>query len=501
MALIFTLLGIALLSMLAASLMFVSSAGSFASLNFKNQMQATYAAVSGEQVALNWFQNTYAPWLNSVASPSYDTSGTQPTYSGNPVVLASTSGASNFPNSGMVSSFGGIATGSVAMGNVSTSYTMTATLLKRDIGVGMDGSQVETERWQVDVTGTVAGALGNAAVEERALIERFFIPLFKDAIRGQCVVDLRGDINTDSYFSTNGPYGGSNRYTGASAQASVGSNTFIQAVGNAGTINGNAYYGTAVPGQCTCPVTPCESFNHPDIVAGDIIQAPGVGFPVLPTFDSSNAGTDDCPLSGKGSNKFAYVTPSNSGTPPTIPTGATGHYHTCNPNGQATVYFCVGDPTVGGVDNTANFFFNYINIGAQATIQIMHLDGDGNCTSASPACSTSTLCAPVRLYVNQGLSLGGGGAVGIVPGDPNKLSVMYSGTALTSYDGTSDFVGTIYAPNAELRLRGGAIIYGAVSAKNVSDAGNVSVHYDLSLQAKKGMATAFRLINQTRRVF
>lgn len=70
MALVFTLLGLTLLSMLAASLMFVSSAGSFATLSFKNQMQASYAAASGEQMALNWFRNAYTTWLNANPNPT-----------------------------------------------------------------------------------------------------------------------------------------------------------------------------------------------------------------------------------------------------------------------------------------------------------------------------------------------------------------------------------------------------------------------------------------------
>lgn len=491
MALVFVLLGLTLLSMLAASLMFVSSAGSFASLSFKNQMQATYAAGAGEQMALNWFRTTYTAWLDTHADPGYNTSGSTPTYNGAAVTLGS---GANFPDSTIAGSFAGVASGSLTMGNASTSYAMTATLLTHDAFQSMTGGQVGIERWQLDVTGTVNGTLGNSTVQERAVFERFFSPTFKDAIRGQCNVLLGGNITTDSFISANGVYGGGNVYTGASAQASVGSNTFIQDTGNAGTINGNAYYGTAV-GSCTCPTTPCEQFNHPNVVQGQIVQAPGVPFPPVPAWDTTNGSTNDC-----SGNSDRYFAANNTGSP-VFPSTEAGHRHSCNPGGSATITLCVDSPGTGTTDNTGSFFFNSLTLSGSQNLQIKHLGPGGACNDTATNCSSTNSCADVRLYVNQGLSLGGGGVIGVNPGDPTKFSAIYSGTADATYTGNSDFVGTIYAPNATLNLKGGAVVYGAVSAKNVTDTGNVTVHYDLTLQSKSGVSTPFRLINQTRRLF
>lgn len=247
-------------------------------------------------------------------------------------------------------------------------------------------------------------------------------------------------------------------------------------------------------GACSCPVTPCEQFNHPSIVQGQILQSPGVPFPPIPDWDTTNSSVNDC-----SGNNNRYLYPTNSGTPAVFPTSSTSaHYHTCNPGGNATVNLCVG----GASDPTANYFFNSLTISGTQQLELAH------CTTepttgimiATP-CSASAPCAAIRLYANVGLNLGGNGVVGMVPGDPTKFSMIYSGTADTSYTGTSDYYGTIYAPNATLNLKGGAIIYGAVSAKNVLDTGSVTVHYDLSLQDKSGYATSFRLVNQTRRVF
>ncbi|MGH7461887.1 MAG: PilX N-terminal domain-containing pilus assembly protein, partial [Longimicrobiales bacterium] len=63
-ALVFALLGILILSMLAAALMFVTSTEASASFNYKNQTQAHYAAMAGVQRTSNWFKEIYGPWMN-----------------------------------------------------------------------------------------------------------------------------------------------------------------------------------------------------------------------------------------------------------------------------------------------------------------------------------------------------------------------------------------------------------------------------------------------------
>lgn len=491
-ALVFALLGITILSMLAAALMFVTSSGSFASMNFKSQMQASFAANAGQQIAIDWFRNTYATWLDATVTAvpltaTYDTTGAQPLLSGNPVKLATTT-TSNFPDSTTIASFAGIKSGSLTMGNAQTAYDMTATLKMHKQGKDIDGNPLLYERWQIDVTGTSGGTLGTSTVTESALVERFFAPLFKDAIRGQCEVNLGGNINTDSYYSTAGAYGGGNLYTGASAGASVGSNTFIQASGNSGTINGNAYYGTATA-TCPCSSSPCEDFNHPEIVQGDVVEAPGIPFPAVPSWDMTSPQQDDC-------SNGTILMPTNVGTPPIYPQTSGGHYHRCRAVGTDVVTLCLSGLATTA---TANFFFNTIDFGAQSSLVFKTLNtSTGACTQA---CDATHQCAGARIYANYDFDVGGGGIVGMFPADPTKMSVIYTGTRDSSYTGNADFYGTIYAPNSTVTLRGGAVIYGAVSAKNVSDNGDVTVHYDLSLQSQWGYLTTFRLINQTRNIF
>ena len=500
MALVFTLLGLLLLSALAASLMFVTSAGSFASMSFKSQMQASFAANTGVQAALDWFRTYYAPnWLDNATGiattrTAYLLTVQPPTYGGNAVTLG---GSANFPSSDVVSSFAAFSTSpnnQITMENTTGSYTMTASLMAHDRYKKMDNTDVISERWMVNVTGTVAGPLGNSTVRETAVIERVYLPLFNDAIRGKCDVSLGGNIGTDSYFSASGSYGGSNKFTGSDAQASVGSNALIQASGASATINGNAYWGSA-SGACTGG----EAIAHDTIVLGKIIEAPGVPFPpILPDFsDTTGASTNDCTASPivlryNTTNLSAYNQNSSSAPP-------TGHYRKCSVNSK-DVYLCV--PARSGT-TAAYFFFNTMDTGGNATLFLVKETSPGVCP-ASPAagdyCSDTNQCMPSRVYVNQALTLNGnGGIMGAV--DPRYMSFFYSGTDPAVYTGNSDFYATVYAPFATVQIKGTAGLYGSITALNVDDQGTGDVHYDLSLQNMWGTASPFRIINQTRDVF
>jgi hypothetical protein len=506
MALVFTLLGLLLLSMLAASLMFVTSAGSFASMSFKSQMQASFAANTGVQAALDWFRTYYVPnWLDN--STGIATTGIHylltvqpPTYGGNAVTLG---GSANFPSSDVASSFVALSTSpnnQITMGNTTGSYTMTASLMAHDRYKKMDNTDVISERWMVNVTGTVAGPLGNSTVRETAVIERVYLPLFNDAIRGKCVVNLAGNVATDSYFSAGGPYNvAGNKFTGADAQASIGSNALIQASGASATINGNAYWGSS-SGSCTGG----EEIAKDTIVLGKIIEAPGVPFPpITPSFtDTTGSGTDECKSVDPA--YMRYNTLSLSSYDPNV---AANHHKSCD--AKKDTYLCV---PASSAATSAYFFFNTMNTGGSGGVYLKRMTNPaGACDAANIAgdCTAATPCAAARVYLNMGMSLTGNGGINGC-WDPRYMSFFYTGgtgsgvagSATTiSYKGTSDFYATMYAPYATVDIQGTSGIYGSVTALNVDDKGTGDVHYDLSLQNTWGSASPFRIINQTRNVF
>lgn len=480
-ALIFTLLGMIIMSLLAGALLYISNAEGLSANNYKSQAKAEYAASAGVQQAIDWFYNNYTPWLDSssggvlltAGSGGYTYAGATPQYGGSAVVLGS---GANFPDSAISSSFNAIRSGTIAMGNTNTTFLVdSARLVFYQTYKDMRDNTVIAERWNITATGTVPTVLSNKIVRETATIERFYIPIFKDAIRGKCEVDIGGNLNTDSYYSNKGGPTGSNLYTGADAGASIGSNAFLQASGNSGVVNGNAYYGDSA-GTCSGGV----DFNHPEIVQGQILNTPGPAFPpITPTFAIISPAVDLCGAS------TSILLPNTSLLP----------YSECTPNGNNNVWFCLPNSST-----PQTLFINSFTLGGSQQLYLKQDTANNGCTSGSTNCSTAAPCAPLKLYVNQTLVLGGGGIANTSYTPPN-FAVYYSGTADASFTGCSTFSGTIYAPNAAVILAGNSTLYGAVTGKSVTSNGGVSVHYDLNLSAQAGFMSPFRIVNQTRNVF
>ncbi len=68
-------------------------------------------------------------------------------------------------------------------------------------------------------------------------------------------------------------------------------------------------------------------------------------------------------------------------------------------------------------------------------------------------------------------------------GDPRRFT--YYGTKTNtklSYSGTSEFIGMIYAPYADLDVAGGSIIHGGMVSKSVQAKGGFTLHYDECLK-------------------
>jgi hypothetical protein len=100
--------------------------------------------------------------------------------------------------------------------------------------------------------------------------------------------------------------------------------------------------------------------------------------------------------------------------------------------------------------------------------------------------------ASLKLYVSKSLSIGGGG---IVNGsqDASKLSIYGLNNSIQtwSYTGNSAFIGTMYAPNANLTFAGTSGASGAFTANNITVSGSAGVHYDENLVGgRKGYVVA-----------
>src|SRR5204862_7826679 len=110
------------------------------------------------------------------------------------------------------------------------------------------------------------------------------------------------------------------------------------------------------------------------------------------------------------------------------------------------------------------------------------------------------------LYVNGNFSTSGSGGLYIAPGASLKLYIAgtgsFSGNGIVnnagvarnlsiyglnssrsiSYSGTSEFIGTVYAPHADFRFSGSSGAFGAFTGETINVSGGAHVAYDEDLR-------------------
>jgi hypothetical protein len=86
--------------------------------------------------------------------------------------------------------------------------------------------------------------------------------------------------------------------------------------------------------------------------------------------------------------------------------------------------------------------------------------------------------ARLTVYVRKSATIGGNG---ILNGTGNPTNFTYYGgpdNSLVAYRGTADFIGTIYAPNATMDLKGASQFFGSSVSNEILLGGNFKYHYD-----------------------
>ena len=94
--------------------------------------------------------------------------------------------------------------------------------------------------------------------------------------------------------------------------------------------------------------------------------------------------------------------------------------------------------------------------------------------------------ASLKLYVGGTGSISGGGVVNDSNGNGAGLPANFAYYGLTTstnltYSGQGDFVGTINAPQANVKISGGSSVFGAVICNTFTSSGGSGVHYDQGL--------------------
>src|SRR4029077_3883930 len=178
-ALVLSLFLLSAMSVIAASLMFLSQTETYSSMNYRLMSQARYGAESGIQRAANHILYTYAAPVtggadpianyNITVSPVRCTNGCPNV--GQPVVLSANAAVpSNYPNAAVQAAFLAAVAGTLPAGNTTVTYAPYATLLSMQ-QINVYGGGVQTlQTWQLTSTGSITAGK-TAQVEVSAVLE------------------------------------------------------------------------------------------------------------------------------------------------------------------------------------------------------------------------------------------------------------------------------------------------------------------------------------------
>jgi hypothetical protein len=482
MAMLFTLILIAVISVMSASMMFLAQSETWSSMNYRLMTQARYGAEAGLHAAANYLTNptTGYPGIGT-ADPiaSYAVNVSPVTYSGSPVVLSSLSGVgSNYPVNAVKTAFSTASTGSLGAGASTINYTTSAQLLSmRTVRQCGNAQPLTAQLWKLTSHGDIGG-VRSAEVEVSALLESHVVPCYQYAAFATSTGC--GSIN----WSGGGPI---NSYDSSNLAAGVGAYD-----GNVGS-NGNANVAphTSITGNFSSPETGVGACASGDALSGA-------------TPATINQYISDCEVSATtcGTNYLnqlpqtvQYPAPVTAYPTGVVESTLTSPSGTLNPNncGVGLASGCYGDitnsitlqPYVNPVTHAcsgATYYINTISLNGQRSLTV------GPCPSGTlPASAVGTYQPIILNIVDVNNSSGpiniGGGSVANPSLNPSNLQIQYAGTGTVSIYGGTTACAVIYAPKSPVTLNGAnSDWYGALITSTLTLNGNgASVHYDREL--------------------
>jgi len=463
-AMLFAIILVLVLSVMAASMMFLSQSETWSSMNYRLMTQARYGAEAGIHVTANFLLNNYAPPAPTAGVPPPLPAGYNLVFpvpagcggsscitdgAGNPLVLSSLNGTpAYYPVGGQLAAFRAATTNNLQAGGTTINYTSSAMLLSMvQITPFATTTPAMIQTWKITAHGDIA-TVRNAQAEVSAILETQITPAFGYAAfatnNGCAALDFTGNGTTDSYDSSalavNGAGVATPPSTFNSYGGNVGTNGNETDSGGNVTINGTLSTPDAGVGVCTAGNVTALTGKLSGITGG-LVQ---LGQPVVMP-------TPNVPAPG--------VTP-ESGTQ-TLPPG---NY---------------GDISLGSKDvltlTPGVYNINSISESGQSQVAI------------APDPKTG-LYGPVIINVTGNsqampIDLSGQGIANPTL-DPSLLQFVYAGTGTINIVGNGASAAVVYAPNATADFKGNAAFYGSVIAAHLKDVGNGAIHYDMHLKKK-----------------
>ena len=452
------------MSVLGASLMYVSKTETLSSHNYRLMTQSRYGAESGVHLAINYLRgSSYTTAISAENLASYNTTVSPVTLvsNGKPVVLSSKSSASNYGSSSVKSAFADTFdnfSSGLNVNDAPVSFGAVATLLSmRTLTDSISGGVTVLQTWEIVGTGSITGAR-DAAVSVSSIFERQPQPIYSYAAfaqhNGCAALSFGGGANTNSFDSTaalvNGTPVLSNSY------GNVGTNGNLTQVGSTTVVNGSLSSPRAGVGTCSVQnVTALTQSGGATVTEGLVQLSQAITYPTPPTqphlltseaFQQNGgcpAGVPYCTVSTNG----ATITPPSASTVVTL-----GNVST---NGGAVLHLNAGIYNINSIITNGNSTL-VIDSGPV----IFNVAGEGQSTP---------------------ITINGGALVNQTSFNPQNVQFIYGGTGTVKLNGGSKTAALVYAPNAVGTLTGNGDIYGALVMKYITDMGGAAIHYDRHL--------------------
>src|SRR5688572_26065226 len=216
-AIVLALFLMSAMSVLAASMMFLSQTETYASMNYRMMSQARYAGEAAIQRASDFLLDsgqysapgTVADPLDNfdrTVSPVVCAVGAVGCTPGEPIVLSAVDGVdSNYPAPAVQTAFNAAAQGTLTAGNATLSYSAYATLLSMQKFESYGGGDSVVQTWQITGVGETGGAR-TATVEVFSVVETPKVPASwfaaSASATGCGALTFSGNVETDSYDSS-----------------------------------------------------------------------------------------------------------------------------------------------------------------------------------------------------------------------------------------------------------------------------------------------------------
>ncbi len=492
-ALIVTLFLMLAISVVGASLMFLSQTETYATMNYRMMSQARYAAEAGVQKASNFLFDSSqyavpAPGATDDVN-AYDRTVSPVQYNGQSVVLSADSSVpSNYPVQSVATAFAAAAKGTMTADNAAIAYRSVATLISMEKFDAYGGTAGVAQTWSITGTGSLDSPR-NATVQVTGVVE---VPKVTAntyaafATADTCgAIYFHGNTTIDSYDSR----AGTPSTTTEQSEGDVGTNGNLEIQGSV-DVQGNLYSPRTGVGTCEeGAVVALTQIGHAD-VQGSVVQLPtALTFPppVFSTLPPTTQVTINSTLFAGGASSVCSQLGLTLGTNCSVNYGS----KTVTVNGGGPDVTLPSVTVAGGYtlvlvghSPTQTVNINSINGGGALQVQA-NMSGPGNeavmLKVAGLNADGTEMAAPIDLST---MAWKQNSTVPQSYYDAAAFQIAYGGHGTLYMTGNSQSAGMVYAPNAEFHLQGTADYYGSVLAHTIINGGDADIHYDRRLSSE-----------------